>query len=163
MTYPPSSNTSNTTEGRNPTSDPHPPKRGSVEGRKHTSNPIPSNDIAYRLQARTTLRQTIIANGNSCPEATSRLCHGGQSQDPKRSRIAAQAAITLRFSIRIRFIFHIRFFVFVSIGCLSMHKQTYCRHKRPPTVLHLGNPLVYPKQSLSMRKTTPTKTAFKYH
>ena len=122
-----------------------------------------ANDIAYRLLARTTLGQAIIAKGNPCSEATSRLCRGGSSQDPKRSRIAAQAAITLRFSIRIRFIFHIRFFVFVSIGCLSMHKQTYCRHKRPPAVLHLGNPLVYPKQSLSMRKTTPPKTAFKYH
>ena len=42
-----------------------------------------------------------------------------------------------------------------------MHKQTYYRHNRPLTVLHLGYPLVYPKQS--MRKTTPPKTAFKYH
>ena len=96
-----------------------------------------ANDIAYRLLARTTLGQAIIAKGNPCSEATSRLCRGGSSQDPKRSRIAAQAAITLRFSIRIRFIFHIRFFVFVSIGCLSMHKQTYCRHKTPP-IQHLA-------------------------
>ena len=28
-------------------------------------------------------------------------------------------------------------FVFVSIGCLSMHKQTYCRHKTPP-IQHLA-------------------------
>ena len=35
--------------------------------------------------------------------------------------------------------------------------------QRPTLGKQLGNPLAYPKQSLSMRETTAPKTAFKYH